>query len=370
VTKKKRLVISAVNCVEGGILSVLQDCVESVCAEFGATWEIIILANKRSLVPNELPKVWELPTAKKSWTMRLIHEWFFFHRLSRRLEPDVWLSLHDISPRVRAARRIVYCHNATPFYPLKFRDVLMDWKLGAFALLYGSLYAINIHSNDYVIVQQEWLRGEFRRRYGLNNIIVAHPANNDSAPLDPEVARGVPTLGRFRFCYPLFPRVFKNAELLCEAVRILRKRGRGDFEVVLTLDGTENSYARCLRRRYGGEPNISFVGRLGREQINQLYRSSDCLVFPSKLETWGLPISEFKVTGRPMLISDLPYAHETVGNYRNAAYFDPYNPEELADSLEQIMSGRFKPAPTPDNNRVPPPFASNWSELWRLLLED
>jgi len=29
----------------------------------------------------------------------------------------------------------------------------------------------------------------------------------------------------------------------------------------------------------------------------------------------GMPITEFKATGKPILAADLPYAHETIGEY-------------------------------------------------------
>ena len=34
----------------------------------------------------------------------------------------------------------------------------------------------------------------------------------------------------------------------------------------------------------------------------------DFLIFPSLLETWGLPISEFEQTNKKMILANLPYA--------------------------------------------------------------
>ena len=50
------------------------------------------------------------------------------------------------------------------------------------------------------------------------------------------------------------------------------------------------------------------------------YNKIDCLIFPSKLETWGLPISEFMAFDKPMLIADLPYAHETAAGAKYVAF--------------------------------------------------
>jgi glycosyltransferase involved in cell wall biosynthesis len=367
--KKRRLVISGVNCVEGGILSILQDCVATACSEYGDDWEIVVLANSKKLLPNTTATVLEFPEVKKSWLARLKHEWIRSLELSKRLEVDVWLSLHDISANVRAGKRVVYCHNPNPFYPLRLRDALANWKFAAFSLFYGKLYAVNIRSNDYVVVQQDWLRREFVRRYNLSNVIVAHPESGLWPAVDSE-AVAAPSGGKMtRFFYPFVPRFFKNAEVICGATRILTEDGNNNFEVVLTMDGSETKYAKRIRRMYGDLTNIRFVGRLNREQVFELYRSSDCLVFASKLETWGLPISEFKATRRPMLIADMPYARETVGDYPSVEYFDANDARKLSGLMLRVMSGTFSSVAGTSTVKVPEPFAGNWSALWAMILK-
>jgi glycosyltransferase involved in cell wall biosynthesis len=101
--------------------------------------------------------------------------------------------------------------------------------------------------------------------------------------------------------------------------------------------------------------------------VFELYTESDCLLFPSKLETWGLPITEFKTTGKLILAAELPYAHETVGTYQNVSFFDVNSPEALAD----LMMLTIKKEMIPVGNQaaeVPDPFAANWEELFNLLL--
>ncbi len=93
------------------------------------------------------------------------------------------------------------------------------------------------------------------------------------------------------------------------------------------------------------------------------------MLFPSRLETWGLPITEAKVHQLPILVADLPYAHETVGEYDLVSFFDPQSPELLADLMASIISGIWQP--TGNSQRPPaPPFAAHWGELWALLVED
>ena len=138
---------------------------------------------------------------------------------------------------------------------------------------------------------------------------------------------------------------------------------------MLTLAGTENAYAKRIRRNYGDLSNITFAGRLARNRVFDYYRSSDCLIFASRLETWGLTITEFKATGRPMLLADYPYAHETAGSYEPVAFFDPDDERQLAELMLAVISGTFRPADRPAPSPIAPPYAASWSELWTMILD-
>jgi glycosyltransferase involved in cell wall biosynthesis len=365
---KPRIVLSGVNFVEGGPLSVFKDALQELAGHYASRYEIVALVHRRGLFDIDGVTYIEFPRVKSSWLRRLRFEYWSLRAFSRRLRPYLWLSMHDMTPNVTAEVRAVYCHNPSPFYRLGAREALTDWKFSLFTFFYRYLYAINLRRNDFVIVQQEWLRGEFRRRYRAPNMVVAHPRIPRLAipALDQEQQAQGRTV---RFLYPLYPRSFKNVELLLEAARILEQRGIDDFDIWLTIDGTENHYAAKLRSTYGGLRSVSWLGIMPRERILLLYAQADCLLFPSKLETWGMPISEFQQTGKPMLVIDLPYAHETVGAYPAVHFFTPGNPQTLADAMETFVQGRLVFAETTAPS-IPAPFAADWSELFRILLRE
>lgn len=357
-----RIVISAVNFTEGGPLTVLRECLASAAAVLPVEWELIALVHRTELIREPRVRLIPVPTAKKSWFHRLYWEWFGFGRISRDLKPTLWLSLHDITPRVSAVRQAVYCHNPAPFYRIGLREALWEPKFLAFNLLYAWLYRLLIRRNHHVIVQQDWLRTEFRRRMGPLPVVVAHPS------LQAEERRYAPTPGPvFVFLYPALPRAFKNIETLGMATQILAAREVKGFEVRLTLDGTENRYARWLQRKFGATQQVRFIGRQTKDEMASQYHEASAVVFPSKLETWGLPITEGKAQRRPLLVADLPYARETVGTYDLVSFF----PVESADALANLMQSMIEGAWTPTgNHRCDPeaPFAPNWASLWAILI--
>jgi glycosyltransferase involved in cell wall biosynthesis len=355
-----KLVISAVNFTEGGPLTVFRGIVKAAAEDF-PEWDIYVLVHKLGTVNQ--PGVTEIPFphAKTSWLRRLWCEWVQFKTLSQELRPDVWISLHDITPRVFAGRQYVYCHNPAPFTKDKIPFDWMDRTFRLHRAIYAHLYRCLIHRNTAVIVQQTWLRSHFLSEIGANRVIVAHPREGNFT-VSNRTQRN-PTV----FLYPAFPRVFKNFELLGECALILDREERWKGKIVLTIDGSENRYARAIFERYGHSRSLRFIGLQSPDVVPQLYTDADTVIFPSLLETWGLPLTEAKSYGLPILAADRPYAKETLGDWDQVRFFDPYDASSLASLMLGLHLGERRflstsfPLPAPE-------FALGWSDLLNILL--
>lgn len=312
----------------------------------------------------------------------------------------LWLSMHDTTPRVEAEHQEVYCHTSFPFLKLRARDWVMDPKIPLFSMLTRWAYRINIHRNDSIIVQQNWFadalstllnvpRATFRvippnstsqqcfgkvdtqksATFSYCEVGTAPKDGRDvgtqgisrerSDPAMPPPARGqgarsadsltsdsdgaVPSeqCNRTVFFYASTPDCHKNFETLCEAARILEADPEaGEFKVILTIKGDENRYSRWLHKRWGELKSVDFHGFMSKQELFATYAACDCFVFPSRIETWGLPISEYISTKRSsdpgLILSDLPYAHETAAG-KEADYFNPDDPAELASLMKKRL---------------------------------
>jgi glycosyltransferase involved in cell wall biosynthesis len=356
---KKHLVLSAVNLTEGGPLTILLDCLATAKRLLLPEWRITVLVHNANLVNSLDVNVISFPKIKSSWIRRIIFEWWQLRSISNHLGADLWISLHDITPIVRARRHVVYCHNATPFYKLHLHDFIYSPKLVLMRLFYGTLYGVNIKKNDFLIVQQEWLRNAFLHRYGIKNVIVAHPNLTINSTNN---KRLISKNNFVCFFYPALPRPFKNHAILFAAALLLWNRGVRNFEINITVNSEENNYINSLNHRYLELPCMRYLGRLPYDDVQSWYQKCNALLFPSTLETWGLPISEAKTWNIPIITSDLPYAHETVGNYDNVKFCEPNNAEQWAEQMLSLIEGRWKP----DQVSVPAPsepYSENWSDL-------
>jgi glycosyltransferase involved in cell wall biosynthesis len=367
--RHKTIVVSGVNFFEGGPLSLMRDCLVQINRwASNENIQVLALVHKIDLYADlQLSKITleQFPASRRSYFHRLLFEHWIFKRYARKNHVDHWFSLHDISPSLGDIRQSVYCHNPAPFYKTNLQEFLLDPKFWFFSIFYFWLYRINIRKNAYVVVQQAWLREQFALQFSIerSKIIVAHP-NLDLQAADKLNSRH----NHITFFYPTLSRIFKNIEIICRAVVLLNSKLSRPFEVIVTIDGSENRYAKTLVSKYRNVPNLKFIGKQPRKSVLTTMASADCLLFPSKLETWGLPISEFKLTGNAILAADLPYAHETVGDYEQVCFFDPENANQLCDLMLDVIEGKIAYHGNVAK-RIDAPFVHDWQKLFDLLFK-
>ena len=369
---KKLIILSGINLIEGGALTIYKEFLGCLERYFLKEYRIVALVHNRNLFSEYESKIEfiEFKDSKKSYLKRMYYEYIYFKKLSKKLKPYLWLSLHDMTPNVIADKRVVYCHNGIIFYNVKKKDIISEFKMFMFSKFYKYIYRINIKKNDFVVVQQDWIRKRFKELFKIKNVIVVHP-NVVINDLDLEkTRRNNMKIAKNSFLYPAFPRIFKNFEVICEAVKILEENNVTDFTVYLTVDGSENLYSKKLFEKYKGLKNIKFLGLLERKELMKYYKSSENIIFPSKLETWGLPISEAKIFGKNILLADLEYAHETLGNYENVMFFEPDDAKKLAEKMEILINRENVKFDGNLEKNIEKPFCRNWKELFEILLSD
>lgn len=376
------IVISAVNLRKGGTLTILRQCLEylsSVAIDRG--YRVVALVHKQELADYPNIEYIELPWTIESWAKRLWCEYFTMYGISKRIgEVDLWLSLHDATPRVRARRQAVYCHTSFPFFPIKLQDFCFDPKIPIFGLLTRFTYRINQRRNRYIIVQQEWIRQAFIRMFGLaqEDIILARADSSPSAlpqAILSDEATGYIEEGKYVFFYASTPDAHKDFQTLAKATQLLKERmPEAKFEVIITISGQENKYAKYLHKHWGDTPSLRFAGLMDKPRLYAHYERADCFVFPSRIETWGLPISEYMQVHdgkRPMILPKLAYAYETSLGAERVAFFESQNAEELAELMAKAMQGDYSAfVARPLAQAIAQPQTCGWGELFDTLLAD
>lgn len=150
----------------------------------------------------------------------------------------------------------------------------------------------------------------------------------EAAPSLPEKEK----TGTYDFIYITADYPHKNLEVFNKILPILKARNINcRFSLTLPEEIFRSRFPEHLNN-----PQLINLGPLTAEQCYEAYQKVDALFFPSFTETFSANYPEAMVMRKPIITSDLPYAHDICGDA--ALYFDPFEPEAIVDTIEQLIS--------------------------------
>ena len=90
--------------------------------------------------------------------------------------------------------------------------------------------------------------------------------------------------------------------------------------------------------RNGSLGRLVLLGRVDEEDKVRLMRSSDCLVYPTRYESFGLPPLEAMACGCPVVATNIPVVNEMITHGSNGLLVEPENPVALADAINLMLN--------------------------------
>lgn len=193
-----------------------------------------------------------------------------------------------------------------------------------------------------VAVMTRWSKRDISEHYGLPDEKVkvipwAPVAGLDGTePGVEELRKRFSLPGDFLF-YPAQTWPHKNHIGLLEALAILRDRM--GLNVPLVCSGHRNDFFPQIEkkvRKLRLEDQVRFVGFVEPAEIRGLYGTCTAVVFPSKFEGWGLPITEAFHLEKPVACSNAASLRGLAGDA--ALLFDPDDPQEMAREIRRLWT--------------------------------
>ncbi len=332
------VVVFDVPAESGGALSILKDFYQEVLSHKDRKINWIFVISKPEFVETENIKILRFPWIKKSWGHRLYFDNFIAPIIVKRYKADRILSLQNVTIPHTNIPQFLYVHQALPFvdYKFTFRENKLFW---IYQNIIGRSIVNSIRKADKVIVQSEWIKKACVEKAEISNekISVILPKVNTVKSNFYVHRRESYT----NFFYPASEFEYKNHRVIIDACKELKQKNIEVDKVIFTLKGDENNYiSKLFNEVKENKLPIEFVGNLSREQVFDLFTRS-VLIFPSYIETFGLPLLEAKLHRGMILSSDCPFSHEILEGYQNAYFFDPFDANELSTFMDQIIKGQI-----------------------------
>ena len=334
-----KILVYDVAAEDGGGLLLLKEFHEAAkTAPSHIKW--IFLTSLTELESTKTIEVRRYPEVKQSWLHRLSFEHKKMPEIIRQTQPDLVISLQNMPVKRCKVRQFVYLHQSLQYCPKKFSFLKKEERaLAIRQRLIGWLIKNAMPKAEHIFVQTQWIKDATcawlkRPEEEVTVVPVKLPENVPMLPFEGETSKV--------FFYPARAEVYKNHQAILDACRILQNRGITGYRVILPLQ--PGGFTQRISEQVGDLP-IDILGALTYEQVWQHY-SKATLLFPSYLETCGLPMLEAKMAGSRILASDMPFSHEALDGYPNARFFPYDDPEKLADCMQSVIEGKMEYVPT------------------------
>lgn len=345
----KYIIVNATALDQSGALSILRQFVENI-PEDNRKWlifvsPIISLTTKNSnvrFIPIE---------GVKSLHNRFLWDAFGLRKWLNKnhIEPVAAISLQNTGFKVgKKVHTYIYYHQPIPFYPFKWNPFKRQEQIFWFyKIIYPFFVDLFLDKGTTVFVQLDYIKRGFARKFKHPNDLIKVYLPTISIPQN-TVERRSHRLDILQLLYPATPYFYKNHRVIQSALEHIDL----DVNVMFTIDKKQVKFE---------DSRIKSIGTQSFEQIWDLYHSCDALIFPSYMETFGLPLLEAAMTGMPIIAADLPYAKEVLYGYEGVKYVKYDDSRAWAEAIEQLEKGkRYQPIDI--SNRA------GWKELFEEFL--
>lgn len=320
----KIIVINNPAARSGGALTILKEFLEKITI-LKCNRNFIVIVSLEELKKYETEKVKIYVVGFQNFKDRILWDNFKLKRYLKNqdIKPDIFISIQNTGVNLdKAILQIIYYHQPLSIVDLKWNFLEKNQRI---YWMYKNIYPIFIkqHLNKVkkVIVQTEWVRDNFNKKfnYSKNNIVLIRP---EIRKIDVDKVEIIPK-NKFRIFYPATPLIYKNHRIIIEALGLLKKENPNllrKVECIFTFDKDKNLELDKLIKIYELENVIKLIGEIKYEKVLEYYKGSDLLVFPSYLETLGLPLLEAQQFNLSILAVDLPYSREICQGYKNVEF--------------------------------------------------
>lgn len=329
------VMIYDVHASESGALAILDDLYKQIRMYSDKTVKWLFIVSTPNYKETNEIMVKRYPWVKKNWGNRLFFDLITTRKLIRELKPDKVFSLQNKGIPFYKKQQFVYLHLPFILTDHKFKIKSDGKKLWMYQKIVSKCIFRSLRKVDMTIVQTQWMKDALVEKAGIraDNIVIQPPDIKCN-----EIKKFVDCYdNRRRIFYPATAFTYKNHMTLLKAIKYAKEKGLREYDVYFTIRTDENVYTKQLHKyAIDHDLHINFGGQISREKVFEMYAKS-ILVFPSYVESFGLPLLEARLSGTYVVASDTPFCREILEGYKRAVFFAEMDYKKLGELLLEIV---------------------------------
>lgn len=318
-----KIIVIATAAKSGGALTILKEFLEFVSNDYENKWTFVV----STTIKDSLKGFDVIARSDSGIVRRMFDELFMYRKIVKKYSFDLVVSLQNIPILgLVGVKQIVYVHQGLSFYPEHRWHFLSNNErmLWFYQNVYFNIIKVTSSlTKSKIIVQTQTMKKRVSAyiKRPCQVLCMQYHTNVISASNIATIA--LKKQPKIILICPGTNYVYKNLALLLRALGVIRKLNPvlyNCLELILTVDEADRP-KNC--------PNVvRCIGFQKADAMVKLYNMSTVLLFPSYIETLGLPLVEAAMLGLPIIASDTDFAREVLIGYSGVTFL-PVNDEYL-----------------------------------------
>jgi len=356
---------------EGGALTILRQFLNGIQKYSQKDFVYYVFCSLPELKKFENENIKIINVKAKKWLDRIKWDFWGLKKRSKKnnIKPSLIISFQNTGIKCfNNVFQIIYFHQSLSVYSeprwnIFNKEERIYWF---YQNIYPLFIKISLPKKFLIVIQTQEMKRKVKKKFNLNDdrTTVIPPSFEN---IDIKLIKSINfNDNKFHIFYPASTALYKNHEIIIKALKYIKDKEPNifiDLKIHFTFknDNNRNKQLINLMKSLGVEEVVSLEGKLNYEKVLQFYKSVDLVVFPSYIETFGLPLIEVAEFGLPLLVSDLDFSREIISEYKGAQFLDYKDEKIWAENIVECYRQKphFKP--------LRPYLRSSWQTFFELI---
>lgn len=334
----KKIIVYNPAAQSGGALTILEELIKKI-QTINCKNKFYFIVSLQNLKKYETQNLKIIVIKRQSFLKKIFWDNYFLEKFLEKKIGDFEkiISLQNIALKLNSKKfQILYYHQALSISSFKWNILKKEQRTYWFYQnIYPIFIKINLKKVRVIIVQANWIKDAFSKKFKFDKskIIVLKP--NLVKPLIEKKDQD----DKIIIFYPADCMIYKNHIVIIEALKELKNEGISlkNVKCIFTFSKGSNKFLDSEIIKNQLDEQILLIGKIDYDEVINYYKKATVLVFPSYLETVGLPLIEAQWFELPIIASKLPYVEEATEGYLNVI-----KSEMLKDDLKKYLKERIK----------------------------